>query len=162
MNQYRWSPLVALLALGVMGTALGPQEHLQDPSLDDRARALYAEVRCVVCQNESLADSTADIAADMRRDIRRSITAGKSDVQIRTELSQRYGDYVLFRPRFELKNSLLWFAPLLILLMGVLAFWRLTHRPLRAGASEGAPQGLSDEETARLNRLLDQDKDIGA
>ncbi|WP_255606622.1 cytochrome c-type biogenesis protein [Asticcacaulis sp. AND118] len=131
-----------------------PGEALSDKTQDDRARALYGEVRCVVCQNESIADSSADIAADMRRDIRAHITEGKSDREIRDILRARYGDYVLFRPRFALSTALLWGLPLGVLIGGGAIFVLMNRRK----GPEPETDALSPEEQARLDALLNRDQ----
>ncbi|WAC47917.1 cytochrome c-type biogenesis protein CcmH [Asticcacaulis sp. SL142] len=109
---------IAVLGLSQMATAVTSSEIMLDPRQDQRARALYGEVRCVVCQNEAIGDSQADIAADMRREIRTEILSGKTDKDIREELTARYGDYVLFRPRFSAGNLILWLLPLALVLAG--------------------------------------------
>jgi len=159
-----WSCLVVLFALTQIAAAVLPGEAMSDKAQDARARALYAEVRCVVCQNESIADSSADIAADMRRDIRAHIRDGRSDADIRDILRARYGDYVLFRPRLALSTALLWGAPLLVLIVGAVVFVRLGRRKAtpESAAGSGPEVGgdaavLSVEEQARLDALLKRD-----
>ena len=97
---------------------------LADPGEEARARALDAEIRCVVCQNEPIAQSTAEIAADMRALVRERIEAGDSDGEIRAYFRARYGDFVLLRPPVDQRTWLLWGAPLLLLALGLLALWR--------------------------------------
>ncbi|MDC7683660.1 cytochrome c-type biogenesis protein CcmH [Asticcacaulis sp. BYS171W] len=144
--------LVTLFAFTQIAAAVLPGEAMPDPRQDQRARDLYSEVRCVVCQNESIADSSADIAADMRRDIRLHIADGLTDTQIRDTMRARYGDYVLFRPRFAPGTALLWGLPLVILLTGGLVFALMNKKPEKTVVSE-----LTPEEQARLDRLLNDD-----
>ena len=131
--------LGAILLLGgapLQASALRADETLSDQQLNRRALNLYREVRCVVCQNESLADSTADVASDMRRDIRESLQRQQSDQQIRDALVNRYGDYVLFRPRLSADTALLWLQPFVVIIIGLFAFFQLTKK---------RPEGEVDE-----------------
>ena len=97
----------------IMAVALAASGALADPAQEARAQSLDAEIRCVVCQNEPIAQSTADVAADMRTLVRERIAAGDSDEQIRTFFRERYGDFVLFRPPFDPRTWLLWATPAL-------------------------------------------------
>jgi cytochrome c-type biogenesis protein CcmH len=145
--------LVLLLALPLAAEAVQPDEILADATLETRARALSTELRCMVCQNESIDDSHADLARDLRLLVRERLKAGDSDAAIRTYLVQRYGDFILLKPRFKLSTVLLWSAPVLVLLLGggaiVLAMRRRTS-PAPAG-------GLDEAERDRLQRLLGKD-----
>lgn len=107
-----------LLSLIVAATA---PAVLGDPTQDARARALENEIRCVQCQNEPISQSTADIAIDMRALVRERIAAGDSDTEIRAYFRERYGDFVLFRPPVDPRTWLLWAAPLLLALLGIMA-----------------------------------------
>jgi len=122
----------------------------EDPVVEQRLMKISKELRCLVCQNESLADSHADLAKDLRREVRGKITQGLNDEEIKTYLTQRYGDFVLYRPRFTLTNALLWLGPFLMLL-GV-AFGVVRFIKSRQGAETDAP--LTAEETAKLKSLL--------
>ncbi len=112
--------IIALLALGWAGSgfALLPEERLDDPLLEDRARGLSAQLRCLVCQNQTIDDSDAPFARDMRILIREEIKGGKSDDEIITFLRQRYGDYVLLNPPLTGMTALLWIAPFAMLAAG--------------------------------------------
>lgn len=101
------------------GFAITPEERLDDPKLEERARDLSLELRCLVCQNQSIDDSDAPFAQDLRRLIRRDIAAGKSDDQIKDFLRQRYGDYVLLSPPLTSSTYFLWITPFAILALGV-------------------------------------------
>jgi cytochrome c-type biogenesis protein CcmH len=137
------APLVAL--------AVQPDEILPDPAQEARARAISGELRCVVCQSESIDDSNADIARDLRLLVRERITAGDSDEEVVAYVVARYGEFVLFRPPFTAGNALLWLSgPILLLLGGALALG-FVRRRARAPAPERPP--LSPEEEARLREL---------
>ena len=119
--------LCACLSLvAVYAWAVDPTE-LPDPRLQARYVALTHELRCMQCQNESLADSPVDLAADLRREVRNQLLAGKSDDDIRAWMSARYGDFILFRPRYSLRNAWLWGAPAALLLIGALVCWRVVR-----------------------------------
>lgn len=141
--------LIALLALGCIAAAGDPSERLPDPAQEARARDLFEEIRCVVCQNESINDSEAELARDLRRVVREQVGAGRSDAQIRTYLVDRYGEFVLLKPSFGPANAALWLTPALLLLLaagGIL--WRA-----RRARGEIVVESLSAEEEARLATL---------
>jgi len=126
--------LLGLLALG--GVALlAPQRlawavdttQLPDPALQVRYSALTHELRCMQCQNEAIADSPVDLAADLRREVRDMLLAGKSDDDVRNFMAARYGDFILFRPRFLLRTAWLWLAPGVLLLVGAFVSWRIVR-----------------------------------
>lgn len=143
--------LLLIAAVGCMAAASDPSERLADPAQEARARELFREVRCMVCQNESIDDSDADLARDLRQVVREQVSAGQSDEQVKSFLTDRYGEYVLLRPAFSLGNSLLWLTPLLALLAGIgLLIARLRSRP--------AAEALTPEEEARLAALLDEER----
>ena len=102
---------------------------VEDPQIDQRMQALTQQLRCLVCQNETLADSRADLAEDLRKEIREQMKAGKSDQEIIAFLTQRYGDFVLYKPPVKATTYLLWFGPFVLLLGGTLLLYRyLKHR----------------------------------
>jgi cytochrome c-type biogenesis protein CcmH len=140
-----------LLAGALPGFAVEPDEMLDDPVLEQRARALSAEIRCVVCQNESIDSSNAEIARELRLLVRERLTAGDSDRQVFDYLVARYGDFVLLRPPMKPTTYLLWFGPFLMLLLGVVAVFVYFRRQRGATAM---PPALSAEEEERLARLL--------
>lgn len=117
---------VLLLASSV-SFAIDPVE-LSDPALQERYRALTHELRCMQCQNQSIADSPVGLAGDLRREVRELIESGKSDDDIRNHMRERYGDFILFRPQFSLRNAWLWVAPLLMLLGGLLIALRVIRQ----------------------------------
>jgi cytochrome c-type biogenesis protein CcmH len=126
--------MIALVLALVAPAALG------DPAQEARANALEMEIRCVQCQNEPIAQSTADIAADMRELVRERINAGDSDDQIRAFFRQRYGDFVLFRPPFDVRTWLLWGSPFLLVAAGLFAAAGFRKRP---------PEPFTPEESER-------------
>lgn len=114
-------------------------ERLDDPALQQRYERLTHELRCLVCQNETIADSNATLAADLRREVRAMMVAGKSDGEIRTFLTERYGDFVLYRPPVAPRTWLLWAAPALLLLGGAgIAALVIVRRARAARANPGA------------------------
>lgn len=146
--------LFLLLAATLGASAVQPDEILPDPKLEARARALSAELRCMVCQNESIDDSHADLARDLRLLVRERLRAGDSDNAIRAFLVQRYGDFILLKPPFKAETLLLWAAPVLVLLAGGTAIVLALRR---RWASPGAAGGLDESERKRLERLLGED-----
>ncbi|HEY6823767.1 MAG TPA: cytochrome c-type biogenesis protein [Steroidobacteraceae bacterium] len=119
-----------VLACARVAVAVDPTE-LPDPVLQARYVALTHELRCMQCQNESLADSPVGLAADLRREVRDQLLAGRSDEQIRAWMSARYGDFILFRPRYSLRNAWLWGAPGALLLIGAWVCWRVVRARTR-------------------------------
>lgn len=126
-----------------------PDQPLENTQQEARARKLFAEVRCVVCQHESISDSPAGIAADMRRLVREEIASGASDDQVRAGLVRRWGDFILFKPPVNPATLFLWFGPLSLAILGGLV---LTWRALRRRPVPEAP--LSEVEEAKLAELL--------
>lgn len=140
-----------LLCLALPAAAVEPDEMLDDPALEARARALSEIVRCVVCQNESIDSSNAGIARDLRILIRERLLAGDSDEEILAFLEARYGAFVLLEPPVKPATWLLWFGPLAVLLLGGAAVAAVLRR--RGGRPE-ATAPLSEEERRRVERLL--------
>jgi cytochrome c-type biogenesis protein CcmH len=144
-----------LLALALAGPALAvqPGEELADPAQEARARSLSREIRCLVCQNQSIDESEADLARDLRLILRERIAAGDSDAQVKDFLVARYGDFVLLDPPVKPKTWLLWFGPAAILVIALGGAWLYVRR--RPALAE-AP-ALDPAERARLDRLLAQE-----
>jgi cytochrome c-type biogenesis protein CcmH len=144
---------MAILALGLIAAepAPEPDRPLATAAQEARAQALFDDVRCVVCQHESIADSPAGIAADMRRLVREEIAAGRTDAEVRQGLVGRYGDYILFRPPVRAGTWLLWFGPLLVVIAGAASLWAMGRRR----PTETPP--LSPEEERRLAEVLRSD-----
>ena len=136
-----------LLATQALTWAVQPNEILSDPALEARARALSAELRCLVCQNESIDESHADLARDLRLLIRERIVQGQSNAEIRDFLVSRYGDFILLNPPFKPTTWLLWLSPVMILLLGGWAIMQATgRRPL-------PPAPLTADEERQLKAL---------
>lgn len=132
--------------------AVDPEERLADPALEARAERLSRELRCVVCQNQTIDDSDAPLAADLRRALRERLAAGDTDAEAVDWLVDRYGDYVLLKPPFKPLTLALWLGPLAIVLagaFGVILYWRS-----RAARPVEAADRLTPAERKRLNRLL--------
>jgi cytochrome c-type biogenesis protein CcmH len=143
-----------LLPWPCISRAVQPDEIMANPKLEARARNLSAQLRCMVCQNESIDESGADLARDLRLLVRERLKAGDSDDQIRSFLVQRYGDFILLKPPFKPETFLLWTAPFLILVGGGI-FIALSRR---RGAGQTASDRLSEAEQAKLNALLEEDR----
>jgi cytochrome c-type biogenesis protein CcmH len=125
----RVSTLILML-ISLAAPALAQQaKPVEDPQIEKRMQALTQQLRCLVCQNETLADSRADLAEDLRKEIREQMKAGKSDQEIIAFLTQRYGDFVLYNPPVKATTYLLWFGPFVLLLGGTLLLYRyVKHR----------------------------------
>jgi cytochrome c-type biogenesis protein CcmH len=133
-----------------IAAAADPADRLPDPAQEARARAIFADVRCLVCQNESIDDSEAELAADLRHVVREQVKAGRSDAEIKRFLTDRYGEFVLMTPAFSWMNLALWGGPFLVVVLGAgLLVGRLRNR---SGEAE-----LSPEEAERVERLSQTD-----
>jgi cytochrome c-type biogenesis protein CcmH len=145
----------ALIIFASTAYAVQPDEIMANPVQESRARELSRELRCMVCQNQSIDDSDAPLARDLRLLVRERITSGDSNSQVIEFLVARYGDFVLLKPRFAGVTLLLWFLPPLVLSGGGLALWLSSRRHLRlSDRSSPDPLKLSEEEKARLERLI--------
>jgi cytochrome c-type biogenesis protein CcmH len=142
----------ALLVLLHMASALAvePDEILKDPALETRARALSQQLRCMVCQNQSIDDSAAPLAHDLRVLVRDRLKNGDSDAQVLDFVVSRYGEFVLLKPRFAWHNALLWAVPPGVLLVGAVTLLLLARRRRPAGA----PPPLDDAEQRKLAAML--------
>lgn len=129
--------LALLMAPLFSAQAIQPHEILSDPVLEGRARALSKELRCPVCQNQSLDDSEADIAKDLRRLVRERLVAGDTDAEVKAYLVARYGDFVLLEPPVKPVTWILWFGPLIIVFVGGVAVWQVFRRSHRTYAAAG-------------------------
>lgn len=138
-----------LILLPLVAHAVTPGEILADPALEARARVITGELRCLVCQNQSIDDSDAALAKDLRMLVREKLKEGLSDAQVRDYVHARYGDFVLLRPPLNPGTLLLWAAPALALLAGAIAVWSAARRNRRGLAT--AP--LTAEEQERLAAL---------
>jgi len=147
----RLTLLVALVASGA-ALAVQPDEILKDPALEARARDLSRELRCMVCQNQSIDDSEAPLARDLRVLVRERLTEGDSNKQVLDFLVARYGEFVLLKPRLEWHNLLLWGLPPAALIAGMIGLF-VKIRRYRSGNLE--PAALSREEQRRLSTLVE-------
>jgi cytochrome c-type biogenesis protein CcmH len=143
--------LLIALAAPTAALAVEPDEILRDPALEARARNLSSELRCLVCQNQSIDDSAAPLARDLRVLVRERLIAGDSDSQVLNFLVARYGEFVLLKPRFELHNLLLWGLPPVVLVAGMIALFVTARR--RQSANLQAP-ALSAAEQQRITTLV--------
>lgn len=149
---------LAVLAFALTALAVEPDEILDDPVLEGRARELSEDIRCLVCQNESIDSSNAELAKDLRILVRERLVAGDSDQEVLDYLVERYGDFVLLNPPFKPQTYLLWFGPAAILLLGglaVAAYFR--QRRKDTGPAPAPAPSLSAEEQKRLNEILKED-----
>jgi cytochrome c-type biogenesis protein CcmH len=144
MNRIRLALLLCLMLASSVAHAVQPDEMLADPALEARARSLSAQLRCMVCQNQSIDDSDAPLARDIRVMIRERIEKGQSNDEVRDFLVSRYGDFILLKPPFKLETLLLWAGAPLLLAIGAFAMWRAARR------HRDEPAPLSEAEEARL------------
>ena len=148
--------LTATVLAASPAIAVQPDEVLPDPALEARARTLSRELRCMVCQNQSIDDSDAPLARDLRILVRERLKAGDRDGQVLDFLTARYGDFVLLRPRLAWSTALLWLAPLVLLVLAAVGLLASARR--RATAARSTPsleaQSLSSAEEARLAEIL--------
>ncbi len=143
----RWLALLLMLAAGP-ALAVAPDEVLDDPALEERARDLSAELRCLVCRNESIDESNADLARDLRLLVRERLVAGDTDEEVIDFVTDRYGEFVLLRPNTRGANLILWIAgPVMLLVAVAVAALTLRRRPA------GTPAELTEAEQRRLHEL---------
>jgi cytochrome c-type biogenesis protein CcmH len=151
---------LCLIALALIAAApafaVQPDEMLSDPALEARARALSRELRCMVCQNQSIDDSAAPLARDLRLLVRERLTAGDTDQQVLDFLVDRYGAFVLLKPRLGWDTAQLWFAPLLVLVLGGCGLLAVLRRSRSTDGTE--PAQLTAAERGRLAELLGEDR----
>ncbi len=150
----RLALVLMVVVLAYPAFAVNPDEVMADPALEARARALSAQLRCMVCQNQSIDDSNAELAKDLRVLVRERIAGGDSDDAVIAYVVSRYGEFVLLKPRFETKTLLLWGTPAVLLIAGAIAMAFAARR--RNGRATGTV--LTADERARLEALLGNDK----
>lgn len=149
--------LTALFLFAALpATAQHLEDRLVDPAQETRARELSRELRCLVCQNQSIEDSNAPLARDLRRIVRERVVAGDSDKAVLDYLVQRYGEWVLLKPRFNTQTLLLWLGPVLLLMLGGGIVFALYRRQAKAPVAAAA--ALNAEEKRRLEALLQDDE----
>ena len=141
---------VASLCLAMSPVRAQVAQPIEDPAIDARMKNLTKQLRCLVCQNETLADSQAQLAEDLRREIREQIKAGKSDQEILAYATQRYGDFILYNPPVKATTYLLWFGPFLLLVIGTILLFRFLKQ--RRAMIEAKP--LTADERRRAEKLL--------
>jgi cytochrome c-type biogenesis protein CcmH len=146
--------VASLIACAVPAFAVQPDEIMSDPAKEARARSLSRELRCMVCQNQSIDDSDAPLARDLRLLVRERIAAGESDAQVMDFLVARYGAFVLLKPRFEAETLALWLLPPLVLAFGAALLWVGARRRRNNAGGQTAAVPLSAEERAELKELL--------
>lgn len=144
-------PFVTALLMASSVFAVLPDERLPDPALELRAREVSKALRCVVCQNETIDDSNAELAKDMRILVRERITAGDSNEQVLAYMVQRYGDFVLLKPRMTPETFLLWFGPFLVLIIGGVVVLRRLRKPAVVVAT---PATLSADEAREIQTVI--------
>jgi len=151
----RLAVILCLLLFSAPAFAVQPDEILPDPKLEQRARALSQELRCMVCQNQSIDDSDAPLAKDLRVLVRERLTAGDSDRQVIDFLVARYGEFVLLRPRLNAHTVLLWFAPFAVVVAGACGLILFLRRRRRENLPAAAQAPLTSDEQKRVAELLD-------
>ena len=146
--------LIGALLVSFAAGAVTPQERLSDPLLEGRARIISSELRCLVCQNESIDESNADLAHDIRILVRERLTAGDTNSQAIQAVVDRYGSFVLLKPPVEPATYILWYGPIAMLGLGLIGIliWLRGRKP----AASAAPAPLNDQEQAELDRLLSE------
>ena len=151
--------LALLLALAPVGSAFAQADEVAhpDPRVEQRLKELGEGLRCMVCQNQTIADSNAPLALDLRNQIRAQVAAGRSDDQIRAYMVARYGDFVLYRPPFKANTILLWAGPFVLLAFGFGVLWKIVLRQ-RARPERGPSGG---ERRAEIAALLEADGETG-
>lgn len=154
MKWARHIVLVLILIAPSAAWAVQPDEILPNNAMEARARALSRELRCMVCQNQSIDDSDAPLARDLRIIVRERIKAGDTDAQVMQFLTSRYGEFVLLKPSFSSQNALLWLAPLIVLLAGAGGLMLALRRKRSPAAVEPAP--LSPEEERRVQEVINR------
>ena len=149
MQGWRWL-LIGLAALHSMAWSAPAVDTAADPALEIRVQEVSAELRCLVCQNQSLADSHADLALDLKNQVREQLRAGRTPDDVVAYMTQRYGDFVLYRPPFKATTLLLWLGPALLVLGGAAGLWRAMARE----RSVAQPEALAPEDAQRASALL--------
>tara|TARA_Y100001934_G_C11918295_1_gene570019 strand:- start:101 stop:580 length:480 start_codon:yes stop_codon:yes gene_type:complete len=150
--------LTMIFLSSLSALAVNPDEVLDDPLLEKRARALSVNIRCLVCQNQSIDDSNADLARDLRVLVRERLVAGDSDTEVLDYLIARYGDFVMLKPPFKGSTYILWFGPLIVFVLAAIGLAVYFRRRQTEYADAGdSTRRLSSDERERLTRLLDRE-----
>jgi cytochrome c-type biogenesis protein CcmH len=148
-------PIIMMVSMPPAARAITAEEMLADPALETRARTLSKQLRCLVCQNQSIDDSDADLARDLRREVRTQILTGADDETILTQLRAKYGDYVLLNPPVDRATLALWFAPVAFIALGGLLVLAARRQ------KQAAPAILDPEDRERVDRLMRQRRQKG-
>jgi cytochrome c-type biogenesis protein CcmH len=149
--------ILLVLAWASPAMAVNPDEILDDPALEERAREISTQLRCLVCQNQSIDDSDAELARDLRVIVRERLVEGDTDAEVMDFVVARYGEFVLLNPRFTVRNMLLWGTPVIVLLIGAIAIAVL----YRGRAMNRRVDRLTDEEQERLSKILADGEESG-
>ena len=145
---------ITLAFLVCLAAPVAAQEQQLSPQLEERAKQLFLQLRCVVCQNQSIGDSDADVAKDLREIVREQITAGKTNGEIKEFLVARYGEFILLQPVIAWHTAILWGAPFVLLLAGGILAWRVSSkRPKASNVAE-----LSEQDQADLDKIINDYK----
>lgn len=144
-------PLLLLVALQAVAETKPEVYVFQDPVLEQRYQSLTEQLRCLVCQNQNIADSHAELAQDLRSKVHELLIKGDDDQQIIQYMTDRYGDFVLYKPPFKFKTLLLWLAPLLAVVLGGMGFWRVLQQ------SRQPKEQLAEDELKSIRNLLDNE-----
>jgi cytochrome c-type biogenesis protein CcmH len=155
MRRFAWLAVLAGFLAGTPGLAVEPDEVLPDPALEARARNLSRELRCLVCQNQSIDDSDAPLARDLRLLVRERLKAGDGDSQVLGFLTSRYGEFVLLKPRLSRATALLWLFPAVLVVIGAGTLAAM----MRRRAALPGEAALTPDEQARLAELVDAPKE---
>lgn len=150
---------VVVFSTGTMAAVAVDKGALEDPVLEASAREIMKEIRCLVCQNQSIEDSGAGLAQDLRQIVRERVVAGDDAEAVKAYLVDRYGDWVLLRPPFKARTAILWLAPAIFLITGLAGFVLVVRRRNAAAAGAGPAEALSAEDEARLAHL-EKDHDL--
>jgi len=145
--------LILLLCLSPLASSIDSRQFA-NPEQQQAYEELTSELRCLVCQNQTIADSNAELAGDLRRQVQEMLEQGKSRDDIVTFMTDRYGDFVLYKPPFKLKTGLLWVGPVAFLLLGLLAIVLVIRH--KKTAVTDATTGTTPEKLAKIRRLLDE------
>ncbi len=137
--------LFATMGFSGVARAIDSEPPIADPAREALYQRMIHEVRCLVCQNQTIGDSTAPLAADLRHEIRRLVVEGRSEADIKTFLLDRYGDFVLYRPRFQAMTAILWLAPVAFLIIGAIALARIVRRRASMPADIDADENADND-----------------
>ncbi len=145
---------IALLATNfAFAQVIAPNAPIADPALEARVKTLASELRCLVCQNQTVADSDAPVARDMREQVRAQLASGKSEVEVKAYMTERFGDFVLYKPPLKASTLVLWVAPFAALLLGLgVLVWRLKSTSRQGGDAQAT---ISEAERERARRMLE-------